>query len=417
MERELQLRFPGGPAVSRCRTVLPLLALGAALVGCSEGREPLAPGSEHSAVIGGVPSGPAFDGVVAVYAPTTACSGSLIAPNVVMTALHCIVQKSSEEFTCNEDGTASMGGELGDLLPPDQVYIYTGPGPDLTTLRATGKRLFGTGSMSACKWDIGLIVLDHDVDAPLIPLRFGRATEPGDETSVIGYGYIDDNKTVLGRQQRDNVGVLYVGADFWHPANQFAAPDTIVVGEGPCHGDSGSPLLSMETGAAIGVSSVGFSSCQGLGVQSAYTEVASFEATIREALTYAGHDPVLEQTGSGGDAGATGQGGEATIGEGGATATGGGTALGGTGGSSAGNGSGNHAGVTNGRAGSAGGTNASAGAAASGDDPGVIDGGSGSRRDPACTCRAAGSYRDSRSLSAVLALALGLAARRRSRRA
>jgi hypothetical protein len=287
----------------------------------------------------------------------------------------------------------------------------------LTTLRGTGKRLFGTGSMSACKWDLGLIVLDQDVDASLIPLRFGRPTEPGDETTVIGYGLVDDNGTIMGRQQRDNVEVLYVGADFWHPANQFAAPDTLVVGEGPCHGDSGAPLLSMETGAAIGVSSVILSSCQGLGVQSAYTEVASFESTIREALAYAGHDPVLEQTGSGGDAGATGQGGEATIGEGGApTAAGGGTALGGTGGS-AGKSSGSHAGATNGAAGTAGGTNASAGTAATSDGTDNLDGGSGSRRDPACTCRAAGSYRDSRSLSAALALALGLAVRRRSRRA
>src|SRR4051812_25649654 len=199
--------------MSRYAATLPLLGLGVALLGCGDVSELPPVGRELGAVTGGVPSPPAHDGVVDVHSPSNACSGALIAPNVVMTALHCVVVNSSDKFTCNTDGT---GGKLGDLLPASSLLILTGPGPD-TTPKAVGKRLFSTGSMDACKWDLALIVLDQDIDAPLIPLRFGRATEPLEETTVIGYGLTTNDNASAGRQERDHVEVLYLGADFWPP--------------------------------------------------------------------------------------------------------------------------------------------------------------------------------------------------------
>jgi hypothetical protein len=417
---KVQLRFPC--ALSRRASTLTALGLGAALLGCGDVQESGAVGREQSGVIGGVTSGSEHDGVVQVFSSNNSCSGSLIAPNLVLTALHCLVEQSTDAFTCNTDGTAAMGGDLGALRPPSDFTIFVGKAGvgGGSTAKASGKQLFSTGSMNACKWDLGLVLLDQDVDAPLVPLRFATPTEPGEETTVIGYG-LTAGGAVQGRQERDNVNVLYVGADLWNKGSQFASPDTIVVGQGPCHGDSGAPLLSMETGAAIGVSSVIFSSCEGAGAQSAYTEVASFESTIRMALDAAGHEPVLEQTGSGGgNAGAPGQAGEAgALGEGGAvTGSGGGGALGGTGG---GGGSGDTAalagkGGTSGSAGqSAAGTGASAGNSTSDGGTSTFDGGSGSRRDPSCTCRTAGRDRSSRSFAAIVVGALALVLRRRSR--
>jgi MYXO-CTERM domain-containing protein len=223
-----------------------------------------------------------------------------------------------------------------------------------------------------------------------------------------------------------------VGFDGKGEDSSIAAPYTIVVGEGPCQGDSGGPLLSAATGAAIGVYSILLSStCKGPTVRNAYTQVASFESTIRDALEFAGQEPTLEPVitagaggmagtggtggvpgtgGTGGDAAAPNQGGEAGgLGEGGAATGGteasvGGGEMGGTGGSSATGGTGGKGGT--GASPATGGTGAT-----------LSQGeGSGSRRDPACTCRTGASDRSPSSLVALLVGALGVALRRHRRR-
>jgi hypothetical protein len=392
---------------------------------CTDARSLEAVSTEQGAVIHGVLSDETQDGVVFVDGGTNGlCSGSLIAPNVVLTALHCVAENDKTGvFTCNSDGTLSTSsppdGSLGALLDPSEVSIRVGvdaPQPPV----AHAKKLFGTGALTICQNDIAVIVLDTELELPLVPVRFDRATKAGEFAQVVGYG---DNElgTRDGRRVRDDVLVLNVGSDGTSAGSKYAAPRTLVVGEGPCQGDSGGPLRSQETGAAIGVCSVRLgASCTGPGVRTAYTQVAPFESLIRQALDYAGYEPLVEgempgAAGAGGEPGVSGDSGAAGeapapgaggSGSGGTAATGaGGASDPGSAGSGDGTGEGGAAAIT-GTGGGAGKVRRPSGS------------GSGSGSDHgACSLAAPGSRAPSPSRWFAAAwLAIAFVVRRRSRR-
>ena len=370
-------------------------------------------------MINGVLSDDSQDGVVFVDGGTNGlCSGSLIAPNVVLTALHCIANNDKTGvFTCNPDGTLSTSsppdGSLGALLDVADVSIRVGvdaPQPPV----AHAKKLFGSGATTICQNDIGLIVLDTELDLPLVPVRFGP-TKPGELAQVVGYG---DNElgTRDGRRVREDVLILDVGSDGSSAGSKTAAPRTLVVGEGPCQGDSGGPLRAEETGAAVGVCSVRLSqSCKGPGVRTAYTQVAPFESLIRKALDYAGYEPLVEgdTPGAAGAGGEPGTGNESgTAGE--ATAPGaGGTANGGSSGMGMG-GTGAFGEAGSGEPSGPGGTAGAGNSGGSGIDP---HGGYGSGNHGGCALGAAPSRGGSASRWLLAAsIAAAFAVRRRSRR-
>jgi len=368
---------------------LAALAL-SSLVGCSEaGVESLA--TERAAIVNGTLSSPEDDAVISVYASGTGCTGTLIAPNVVLTALHCVTEYTAGfSFKCQPDGTLPAGatlGRLGATLDPKSVTVSFGV--TLGSQNVPAKAIFGTGSTDACHDDLAVVVLESAPaigNVPLVSVRFGRQTRKGELTRVVGYGDVEQTATDRGRQVRRDLVVRGVGplgaTDQGDPG---VLPRTLQIGEGPCHGDSGGPLFSQETGAQIGVYSLlGENTCTGVDVRNTYTQVAPFEPLIRMALESAGVEPIVEPgepSGAGGEAGA------ASV-----------PVSGGSGGSSAGNTSG---------------TTAGDGAAPA--DPGQ---GSGSFRDSNCAYRAV--PRHGRApwlyLPTALILAAWTAARRRARR-
>jgi len=401
------------------------LALIPALAGCTDG-ELGAPAREQGAVVKGVLSDPNDDAVVLVQATGRSCSGTLIAPNVVLTALHCISQFDTlSNFNCRSDGTLapeSTGGDIGPLLDPATVYVLMGVQAGNQKIYA--KALFGTGTPQICRDDIGVIVLKADApigSAPLVSLRFGPSAAP-ELTRVVGYGDTVGTSTENGRQERDHLPLLGVGARTNGGAGDpNVAPRTLLVGEGPCHGDSGGPLYSEETGAQLGVYSLLLSqTCVGPDVKNTYTQIAPFEGFIRDALASAGQEPIVEPTGSGGDTTVGSQGGEAgtpgAAGDVGAAGSEG--ANGGSGGSGAAGGLKATGGNANGGTGATSGTTAATGGS-SGDGSGATGAngtGSGSRRDASCTCRAGGPAEPSPWSLGVLAGAVLAVARRRYRR-
>jgi hypothetical protein len=387
--------------------------------GCTDAQLSPPEQQERSSIVNGTLSTDADNSVVLVAGPTNGCSGTLIAPNVVLTALHCVAQfDASARFTCNPDGSlmsSSPGsGQLGNLLTPSQIRVGTGV---VNTFQARGKKIFGTSANQVCKDDLAVLVLDSNIDvgdATPVTLRFNRPTQKGDLTRIVGYGDTVFDAGAPGRRERDDIPILGVGEqDPSLPGDPNLVPHTILIGEGACHGDSGGPLFAEDTGAQIGVYSLLLSpSCVGSDVRNTYTQIAPFESTIRAALDYAGHTPLVEPPApdtSGGEGGATGQGGEGNVvGEAGAAPSGG--ANDGSGGSStASGGSGAVAGST---ATAGTGDTTSNGDDTSGDDS--MNQGSRSRRDPSCTCRSAG--RRGGSLGSFVALlALGALVYRRRR--
>lgn len=384
------------------RFTLPF-ALGAfSLFGCSDQGAYDLTEKEQAEIVGGMLSSPEHDAVVAITAQGAGCTGTLIAPTVVLTALHCVAEYDPRfRFNCEPDGTLPPGstvGQLGELLAPRGVSVRTGVNLDGPAVRA--KALYGTGSTDACHDDLAVVVLESapDIgDAALVPLRFSRPTRKGELARVIGYGDVEQTETQRGRQVRSDVVVRGIGGpDAETPGDAGALPRTITVGEGPCHGDSGGPLFSQETGAQIGVYSLlQQSTCSGPSARNTYTNVAYFEPLIRMALESEGLEPLLEPeepvVGAGGEGGApSGSGGE----------------TGSVAGSS-----------TSGGSGGSGATGGTTGDSASGGQPDDWQG-SGSFKDDTCACRVAGGGAGTPWLrgGSALVLALGAAVRRRARR-
>lgn len=349
--------------------------------------------------MGGIPSSASDDAVVGIVAGSYACSATLIAPDVIVTALHCVTDfNTTATFECNADGSLtsdSTGGALGPTIDPSRISVAYGATPAAGAVKIHGKAIYGTNSPEICRDDIAVVVLDGDVpigDAPLAKLRFSRSTKDGDAVRVIGYGQTDMT-TNPGRVERDDLSILGVGSpNSVIRGDPGVAPRTVMIGEGPCHGDSGGPLLSEDTGADLGVCSVlTTSTCEGPDVRNVYTQIAPYEDLIRMALGTVGEEPLVEatpETGEAGEGGATGQAGESSSGPTPGDAGAAPESMGGTG-AAGGGGSGAVAGSAVGTTG---------GDTAMGDDTteagsdGVDGIGSGSRRDPSCTCRTAPTH-------------------------
>lgn len=352
----------------------------------------------QSAIVNGELSDESDDAVVELYAGTGSsrdhCSASLIAPNVIVTALHCVAQFNTlGRFSCSSSGALTTStppdGSIGGPKDPASISVHLGVTASLTP-DAVGVRVFGSGTDNICRNDIALVVLDRELDAPIAPVRLERQTRRAELVRTVGYG-LTGMSGQIRRHVRHGVTVTDVGTDRDYPRQGLAAPNTFVVTEGPCQGDSGGPALSEETGAVIGVYSVSAGvSCTSDGIRNVFTTLAPFSSLVQQALEYAGHEAVLEppepmpEGGSGGEAPEP-QGGSGALPNGGT-----GNITGGIGGASGG------------RAG-----------AAQGGEP--EDPGSGSRDDASCACRLTPSNGSGQGAGALVALAL-LAFRRRSSR-
>src|SRR5689334_17428819 len=75
-------------------------------------------GERRAAIVNGDPSGPDDDSTVAIALTSKfgnfqgLCSGVLVAPNLVMTARHCVSQTQQGGIACDEDGNAIQGGDV-----------------------------------------------------------------------------------------------------------------------------------------------------------------------------------------------------------------------------------------------------------------------------------------------------------------
>ena len=135
------------------------------------------------------------------------CSGTLIAPNVVLTAQHCVAPTSSAGVLC---GSTTFGPAY------DASGLYISTKRRLTQnpndYYSTAEILVPPGGSDFCGYDIALMILNDPVDpaeaTPRIP-AVDHDLEQSDGYYAVGYGATNGNGDGSGqRRRRDD---LYVG--------------------------------------------------------------------------------------------------------------------------------------------------------------------------------------------------------------
>ncbi|HVZ35369.1 MAG TPA: trypsin-like serine protease [Polyangiaceae bacterium] len=279
------------------------VALGLLAFGCGQQSSEPALGHLSQPMIDGQPSDSAYDDVVFVQTKQSAdsslaCTGTLIAPNLVITALHCVTSSTLGDFTCKSDGTMVatnvQDGTFGSLVAPGNVKVYAGSPVDYSAPIAVGAHLVGSGSTQACQGDLALVQLDRNVDLPVATLRLDKLPTYNEQADVLGYGATETANSEGLRLLRQ-VQVLDVGPSSTAGPLRTTPPRTFVVGEGPCKGDSGGPAFDTDSHALLGVFSLNTAaSCDLVGIHNVYTALSPYSKTILAAFKAAGADPVLE---------------------------------------------------------------------------------------------------------------------------
>ena len=217
----------------------------------------------HNATIAQYPALAYIEGVQATAG--YACTGTVVAPRVILTAGHCV-----EDIESNS------------IVEPGEIAVATGVSNLTKIPRANVSEVvqvlaYPNFNPSKLQGDAGLLILAAPVAAPPIPLATSADAalyEPGDELTIAGWG-IDDRNTghAPNQLQAATVPVEEAGRcksgtrrfyPFFDPTRQVCALDAPGFKITACHGDSGGPAIATRpdgTTVEIGVTSLGDGTC------------------------------------------------------------------------------------------------------------------------------------------------------------
>ncbi len=273
-------------------------------------------GHAIQAIVGGTASGGARDAVLVLVryeaaAPVSLCTATLIAPNLVVTARHCV--SAVDPVTgCAPDGVPVAGAMLhGDRAPAD-LGVFVGIGgkrPDFddpARAVAHGKKLVVDDATTICNHDVAFVVLDTRPSAPVAPIRLAP---PGaaELLTAVGWGVDEGGMVPKSRLERSGLSILGAGPMADPNDGRYGIGNAeLFVSESACAGDSGSPLLA-PSGAILGVASRAgngqprdpnnmASTCVGPTAHAVYSELAAPATTALtlRAFAEAGAKPWLE---------------------------------------------------------------------------------------------------------------------------
>jgi secreted trypsin-like serine protease len=217
----------------------------------------------HNASISKYPSLAYIEGLQATSG--YACTGTVVAPRVVLTAGHCVEDIESSSIV--EPGEIAVATGVSNLrkIPRAQVseVVQVLANPEFNPAKLHG--------------DAGLLILAAPVTAPPIALATGADAalyEPGDELTIAGWG-IDDRNTGHAPNQLQTATVPIEEASrcrqgtrrfypFYEPTRQVCTLDAPHFKVTSCHGDSGGPAIATRTDGTmveVGVTSLGDATC------------------------------------------------------------------------------------------------------------------------------------------------------------
>ncbi|HWA71522.1 MAG TPA: S1 family peptidase [Polyangiaceae bacterium] len=203
-----------------------------------------------------------------------ACSATLIAPNLLLTARHCVSMDVNKAVICGRSG-------LGEVHPAADVFASndTPVGSDSNWFRASELHVPSEGD-DTCGFDVALVILSENVPegvaTPAVP-RIDRDVLEGEPYVAVGYGLANEGH-FGSRRVREGLQV---------ECDPGSCGSGVTGGEfrgetGVCEGDSGGPAFDAD-GKVVGVVSRGGEECS----TPVYTTVTAWRDLIAEVATHA----------------------------------------------------------------------------------------------------------------------------------
>lgn len=227
------------------------------------------------------------------------CTATLIAPNLVVTARHCVGMRASPSTStlCQGDGTTNGAQSLPDYagdFPAAPMVLSDKPGG---TVLARGMTVYDDNSTTTCAHDLALIGLDRNV-AGITPSEIRRTPLAVNDVLVaMGFGWTTPAATINATERmRGDTSVLALGPVVYtfKPFGDAMSADAMVAAAGgeivvqgiTMTGDSGGPAFD-SAGRIAAVISRGYNDATyGPGT---FTTLAAHLAVIDAALAATGN--------------------------------------------------------------------------------------------------------------------------------
>jgi trypsin len=231
---------------------------------------PAAPGAQASIIGGDVAAIADFPSLAFIAAQTSkdqgfACTGTVIAPRVVLTAAHCVEDLNLGGFTAASDYKVATGranprqDETGNVLRVGSTHVFPGFDPGTT------------------RGDAALLVLASPTPVPAMPLA-GAIDSPlyegGAPVTLVGWGLTRANARSAPEALHSTSNVVLDPAGcktriprFYPPystAQQMCTTDPPDHTNGGCFGDSGGPAIAHRADGSLvqlGIVSTGGPAC------------------------------------------------------------------------------------------------------------------------------------------------------------
>lgn len=216
--------------------------------------------SAQASVVGGQPAAPgefpwmAFVVDLQGGETATVCSGTVLAPRVVLTAAHCVLDEQSGALN-EATGYRVVTGTVNWTFPERQVSEVS----RLIPYPRFGKARDGFG-------DAALLVLATPTTAPPIPIAThanARLLRIGHRAVIAGWGqtYFDQEEPTESLMWAKTLVESARCEGLW---GRICAIDFPKALSGACHGDSGGPLVAASRKSGwieIGITEAGFGKC------------------------------------------------------------------------------------------------------------------------------------------------------------